>query len=143
MEGYVWWAIAGVMLIIAELLTGTLFLLVIGVAALAGAGVAFLKYSFWIQAVITAAVAVIGVIAVSRMRITQPAAPNQQLDIGHTVLIDTWVSEADGVARVTYRNAQWDAKVVGARAPAEGKVYYICGIDGSTLHISAAKPVPA
>lgn len=140
MESYLLWAIAGILLIITELMTGTLYLLVIGVAALAGAGAAWLKYSFWIQTVIAAAVAVIGVIAVSRMRATQPAAPNQQLDIGQSVLLDSWVSEADGLARVTYRNAQWDAKVVGERGPAAGKLYYICGVDGSTLRISATKP---
>ena len=37
MDHYWWWAIGGIALIIAELITGTFYLLVIGIAALAGA----------------------------------------------------------------------------------------------------------
>ena len=40
MAAYLMWAIAGFVLIIAELMTGTFYLLVIGVAALAAAVVA-------------------------------------------------------------------------------------------------------
>ena len=35
------WLIAGVALIVAELVTGTFYLLVLGIAAFAGAGVAY------------------------------------------------------------------------------------------------------
>ena len=34
---------------------------------------------------------------------------SDSLDVGHTVLLESWVSEADGVAKVRYRNATWDA----------------------------------
>ena len=64
---------------------------------------------------------------------------NDSLDIGHTVILDSWVNEADGVAKVRYRNATWDAKVSGAHTPG-GTVFYICAMDGSTLHISSSKP---
>jgi membrane protein implicated in regulation of membrane protease activity len=63
----------------------------------------------------------------------------QNLDIGHTVILDSWVSEADGVAKVSYRNAIWDARVSGER-PAGGKVFYIHAVDGNTLHVSASRP---
>ena len=59
--------------------------------------------------------------------------------IGHTVTLDSWVSEADGVAKVRYRNATWDARVTGARTPG-GTVFYIVAMDGSTLHIASNKP---
>ena len=40
MEAHLIWVIAGIILVIVELLTGTFYLLVLGVAAFAGAGVA-------------------------------------------------------------------------------------------------------
>ena len=48
MEPYWWWAIVGIALAIAELITGTFYLLVIGIAALVGALAAYLNYSFGI-----------------------------------------------------------------------------------------------
>ncbi|MEK6592545.1 MAG: NfeD family protein [Pseudomonadota bacterium] len=139
MEAYLYWALIGIALIIAELLTGTFYLLVIGIAAFAGAAVAYVGYSFWIEAVSAAAVAVIGVILISRYRAPSPGKSGQSLDIGQSVVLDSWVSEADGLARVSYRNALWDAKVLGERQ-ASGKVFYIHAVDGNTLHVSASKP---
>ena len=64
----------------------------------------------------------------------------QRFGVGGKVLHQpVGASEADGVAKVRYRNATWDAKVVGARTPG-GTVFYICAMDGSTLHISSNKP---
>ena len=37
MDAYVWWAVAGIGLIIVEMLSGTLILLMLGLAAFAGA----------------------------------------------------------------------------------------------------------
>jgi len=48
MEPYWWCAIVGIALVIAELITGTFYLLVIGIAALVGAPAAYLNYSFGI-----------------------------------------------------------------------------------------------
>ncbi len=139
MEMYLLWAVTGIVLIIVEMLTGTFYLLVLGLAALAAAAVAYLGQSFWVQAVVVAAVSVIGVILVKRFRgAVQPAA-NQGLDIGQTVMLDAWISEADGLARVQYRNAQWEAQVTGERVPG-GKVFYIHAVDGNTLRVSAVKP---
>jgi membrane protein implicated in regulation of membrane protease activity len=52
MEAYVWWAVAGIGLIIVEVMTGTLLLLMLGIAALAGAAAAWFGASFWLQVVI-------------------------------------------------------------------------------------------
>lgn len=139
MEMYLLWAVTGIVLIIVEMLTGTFYLLVIGIAALVAAAVAWLGYSFWIQAVAVAAVSVTGVILVKRFRGAALPASGQALDIGHTVILDAWISEADGLARVQYRNAQWEARVTGERVPG-GKVFYIHAVDGNTLHVSAVKP---
>ena len=80
METYWWWAVAGIALIIAELITGTFYLLVIGVAALAGAAVAFYGAAFWLQAQVAAAVAIAGVILVTRYRKAQMSTPSVGLE---------------------------------------------------------------
>lgn len=139
MDPYLLWVVIGIVLIIVEMLTGTLYLLVLGVAALAAAAAAYLGQSFWVQAVIVTAVAVVGVILLKRFRGTALPASGQGLDIGQAVVLDAWISEADGLARVQYRNAQWEAQVTGERVP-DGKVFYIHAVDGNTLRVSAAKP---
>lgn len=139
MEMYLLWAVTGITLIIIEMLTGTFYLLVLGIAALAAAAAAYLGQSFWVQAVTLAAVAVVGVILIKRFRGAVQPASGQGLDIGQAVVLDAWISEADGLARVQYRNAQWEAQVTGERVPG-GKVFYIHAVDGNTLRVSAAKP---
>src|SRR4051812_13446191 len=102
MDDYWWWTIAGISLVIAELITGTFYLLVLGIAAMAGAAVALFHYSIWVQAVIAAAVATIGVLLVTRYRHAQHAAPDVSLDVGQSVVLDAWVNEQDRLARVRY-----------------------------------------
>jgi membrane protein implicated in regulation of membrane protease activity len=140
MESYWWWAISGIVLIIAELISGTFYLLVIGIAALAGAAVAYQHYSFWVQAVIAATVATVGVIMVTRFRVTQATSPDVSLDIGQSVVLDAWVSENDRHARVRYRNALWDAKVLDEQGAEAGRTLYIKHVDGNTLHVSTQRP---
>ncbi len=140
MEPYMWWAVAGIGLIIVELMTGSLILLVFGLAALAGAAAAWLGATFAVQTVAAVALAAVGMIVFSNLKKKKAAGDksNDSLDVGHTVILESWVSEADGVAKVRYRNATWDARVTGARTPG-GTVFYIVGTDGNTLHISSAK----
>ena len=139
MDAYLAWAITGIALIIVEMLTGTFYLLVLGIAALGAAAAAWLGYSFWVQAVMIAAITTAGVILVRRFRSSSGPAAGNSLDIGQSVLLESWVSEADGLARVNYRNAQWEARVSGERVTG-GKVFYIHGVEGNTLLVSASRP---
>ncbi len=141
MQPYVWWAVVGIGLIIVEMMTGTIMLLILGLAAFAGAAMAWFGFSFEIQAVAAVALAAGGMIVASSLKKKQtPKEKNEEsLDVGHTVILETWVSEADGIAKVRYRNATWDAKVTGTRTPG-GTVFYINSTDGNTLHISSTKP---
>lgn len=139
MDMYLLWAVIGIVLIIVEMLTGTFYLLVLGIAALGAAAAAWTGYSFWVQAVVTAAVASAGVVLVKRYRGSSAPASAQSLDVGQAVTLESWVSEADGVARVSYRNAQWEARVVGERSPG-GKIFYIHAVDGNTLTVSSQRP---
>ena len=140
MDAYLWWVIAGIALVIAELATGTFYLLVIALGAFAGAAMTYFQQSFWLAAVISAAVASAGVVAVSRYRESHPgaAAGTGALDVGQTAVFESWVSEADRLARVRYRNANWDARVLDAGALAAGRVLHIRKVDGNTLHVSIA-----
>ncbi len=119
MAAYLLWAIAGFVLVIAELLTGTFYLLVFGVAALAGALVAWLGGDFWLQVVITAAAALIGIYLVHRWWQNHPkeSATENSLEVGQTVVFESWVNEANRTARVKYRGASWDAKIEGDAKP--------------------------
>ncbi len=141
MEPHVWWAVAGIGLIIVEMMSGTLILLVLGLAAFAGAAAAWFGYSFWVQALSAVVLATGGMIVASNLKKKKIAGDkdHNSLDIGHTVILESWVSEADGVAKVRYRNATWDARVAGTRTPG-GTVFYIVAMDGSTLHIASNKP---
>jgi membrane protein implicated in regulation of membrane protease activity len=141
MENYVWWSVAGIGLIIVEMMSGTLILLVLGLAAFAGALAAWLGASFAAQAVAAVALAAVGMIVASSLKKKKAAGDksNDSLDIGHTVILESWVSEVDGVAKVRHRNATWDARVTGERTPG-GTVFYIVATDGNTLHVSSHKP---
>ena len=61
MDNYLVWLIAGFILVIVELATTTFYLLVFGIAAFAGAGVAYAGGALIWQAIVAAAVAVAGV----------------------------------------------------------------------------------
>ena len=140
METYLVWLAAGFVLIIAELVTGTFFLLVLGIAAFAGSATAWFGLGFWLQALCAAAVAIAGVFWVRQQRKTMQRPDMASLDVGQAVTFDVWVSREQGAARVKYRNTQWDAEVEGARALHRGEVLFIHAVDGNTLKVSKAKP---
>ena len=86
MNGYwVWW-IAAVVLVAAELLTGTFYLLAVGVAAALGGLVAWLGLGLPLQFTISGAFGVAPTIAAHQWRLRNaPAEPQQSLDVGQTV----------------------------------------------------------
>jgi membrane protein implicated in regulation of membrane protease activity len=148
METYLIWLVAGFLLIIVELVTGTFYLLVLGAAALVGGGVAYAGQPFSVQAVIAAALAVSGVMWVNRMRRASTGSRMRSLDVGQSTTFDHWVDHAAGKARVKYRDALWDATVtdvVQAQGQDElrgetGETLYIESIDGNTLKVSKIRP---
>jgi len=134
------WLVLGLVLIVTELMTGTFYLLILGIAAIVGSGVAWLGGPFWMQAVAVSIAAVAGSFALRRFKRTGAPASNAAMDIGQTVVVEEWVSEAQRLARVRYRGASWDAEVQGSEPVAKGAVLYIAGTDGNRLKVSAAKP---
>ena len=139
MDTYLIWLVAGFGLVIVELVTGTFYLLVLGIAALAGGVVAVTGLPFSIQALVAATLAVAGVVWVNRVRRASTAVKMRSLDIGQSAAFDRWADRAAGQARVKYRDALWDATVVGEISGEPGEVLYVASIDGNTLKVSKTR----
>jgi len=142
MESYLLWLICGLVLVTAELITGTFYLLVLGLAALVASAVGYFGGSFAVQAVCASVVAVIGVIVVNRWRRNRKDQPQgtNNMDVGQPVVFEAWTNEAARLARVKYRGASWDAHLMGDAAARADDVLYICGAEGSRLQVSPSKP---
>jgi membrane protein implicated in regulation of membrane protease activity len=141
MQPAIAWLIAGLLLVVVELMTGTFYLLIIGIAALIGSLIAYLGQPVWLQAVVAAIAAVIGGALVHRYhRAANATSPKDHSnDIGETVTIESWVSEAQRLARVNYRGTTWDAEVIGAEPVTPGALLYVVGTEGSRLKVSPTR----
>jgi len=143
MELWLLWIIAGFVLVIAELVTGTFYLLVVGVGAFAGAVVAWIGGNELMQAVVGSAVALAGAFAVHHWHARNRGsnAHGNMLDRGQAVILEGWVDEKARVARVKYRGAWWDARLKEPEGhPAPGSTLYIDSQEGSTLVVATAPP---
>ena len=137
-----WWIVAGV-LVAAELATGTFYLLMLALGAVAAAVAAHMNLAFNGQ-LLTAAVIGGGAVAAWHFqRGKQPAAPHAganrdvNLDIGETVNVLAW--DADGNAQVSYRVATWSVRHAGSGEPRTG-THVIRAIEGNRLLV---EPAPA
>lgn len=139
---YVWWIGAGV-LIVAELLTGTFYLLMIALGFLAGALVHLAGAAPAIQYAVAALVALAAVVTLRRSRFGRRKAkrdaasnPDVHPDIGAVIEVLEW---HDGRARAPYRGASWDIELApGARADA--RLYEIAAVHGNRLIVAEKKP---
>ncbi|MEI7535727.1 MAG: NfeD family protein [Comamonadaceae bacterium] len=134
-QATIWWVFAGV-LVAAELMTGTFYLLMVATGLAAAAIAAHLGVGLVAQWVVAAAVGGCSVIAWRRYRQIQPtAAPaganrDVNLDIGETVQVDAW--DADGNSKVKYRGASWNVSLLPGASGASGK-HCIVEVIGSRL----------
>jgi membrane protein implicated in regulation of membrane protease activity len=144
MDHWLLWVVAGFVLVIAELVTGTFYLVVFGAGAFAAAIAAWAGGNGLVQAMAAGAVALVGTWLVYRWHRAQPRdAPGTSnfLDRGQPVVLESWANEAARVARVNYRGTTWDARVVApAEPPVPGTTLYIEGQEGSTLLVGSAPP---
>lgn len=146
MEPYLIWIIAGFALLILELISGTFYLLVLGLAAFAGAVATWLGAPFIMQ-VAAAGIAVgIGAWITYRWHASQRTNSDQEnaIDIAQTVTVERWIDNTAGLLRVRYRGTEWDARVTGndaaAASAAPGSRLYIVAQDGQTWVVSTDKP---
>jgi membrane protein implicated in regulation of membrane protease activity len=110
------WAILGLTLVIVELLSGTFYLLMLGLAAFGAALAAWLG---------------------------QPKNTTAQMpsvDAGQPASFDSWVDQGARRARVRYRGTQWDALVEGEAMPEAGAPLYVIATHGNTLKVTDRRP---
>lgn len=139
------WLLLGLALIAVEMLTGTFYLLILGIAAGIGALAAYLGLPFFTQALGAAIAAVAGGIMVRRYHDAANASSpkNSANDIGELVVLESWISETPRRARVRYRGTTWDAEILGNDQVAIGAQLYVVAVEGSRLKVSMVHPVAA
>jgi membrane protein implicated in regulation of membrane protease activity len=134
---WIWW-IAAAVLVGSELVTGTFYLLAVGIAFAFGGLAAWFGASVPMQLTIAGVLAVIGITIAHHWRKKRGTpAPMLPLDRGQSVRVDRW--NADGTARVVYRGTQWDAELAGPDT-ARSETMYIVSTRGSTLVLSDRRP---
>jgi membrane protein implicated in regulation of membrane protease activity len=134
---WLWWILAAV-LIGADVLTGTFYLLAVGIAFAIGGFAAWLGAGTEAQLLIGGVLYIAGVFASHRWRSRRGAPPpDSPLDVGQAVRVQAW--NPDGTARVAHRGSLWTAELASPDLP-RGDVMYIVGMRGSTLVVSDRRP---
>lgn len=132
-----WWIASGV-IVGLELLTGTFYLLMLALGAMAGALCATLGASMPVQLLCAGVVGGVSVLGWHLKRQGRQdhalsngmANPNLHLDVGQSVEVTQW--SPDGHTRVHYRGSQWDARHHGSTPPQPGP-HRIHAVEGSHL----------
>lgn len=141
-DATIWWILAG-LLVGAELVSGTLYLLMLVLGAVAGGAVAYLDHGLNAQlvtaAVVGGAAVVLWYLRQQRRRASEPASVQPadapaaglgHLDVGEQVIVSAW--DADGTTRVQHRGSQWRARLARPEAPHPGP-HRICAIERNLL----------
>ncbi|RRS05459.1 NfeD family protein [Aquabacterium soli] len=134
-DSTLWWLVAG-LLVAAELVTGTFYLLMLALGAAAGAVGAHLGLALAPQ------IALAGVVGggasalwhlFRRKRQGHATGTDTLLDVGQTVQVAAW--QPDGSTQVHYRGAQWSARLAAhaiVPLPQPG-THRITGVQGTQL----------
>lgn len=140
MTEVVLWFVLSFVLVVAELITGTFYVLMIAIAFAAGGVIAWLGGDYWFQLVGAAVVGSVSTLVLRRSHLgkasrhADPATDAEQtFDIGQPVAVDLW--RPDGTTRVQYRGTQWDAVLADGESPSTGR-HYICAVRGARLTLS-------
>jgi membrane protein implicated in regulation of membrane protease activity len=137
---WIWWIVAAA-LIAAELVTGTFYLLVVGIAVACGGVAAWLGSSGPYPWLTAGVLGLAGVVLLERWKRGRGATPTQPgLDVGQMVQVQSW--GPDRTARVSYRGSTWDAELASADTP-QGETMYIAATRGSVLILSDRRPAVA
>jgi membrane protein implicated in regulation of membrane protease activity len=140
MEADLLWAILGLALVIVELLSGTFYLLVLGIAAFGAAGAAWLGQPFGVQTIVAAVVSAVGCWGVHVYRAKNIKGQMAPIDAGQPASFENWVDQGARLARVNYRGASWEALVDGGESVETGALLYVVTANGNTLKVTARRP---
>lgn len=137
METYIYWFLLSLVLIGLEMATGTFYLLMVAVAMAAGGLTALLGISMTWQLTLSALMVIAGTVILRRWKSTQTnEASNTNFDIGQPVRVIKW--NDNGLARVFYRGAEWDAELEATDMPHD-ETLYIAAVRGSSLVLTNRK----
>lgn len=135
------WLVIGAMLIVAEIMTGTFYLLIFGLAAWAGAAVSYAGHGLDYQLGAAGLSAAVGLIAVRLLKSQRAPAPaaSGDLDIGNEVRVE---SVNGPRLKVQYRGAAWDAVLEepNAREIRVGDAAVIAAVRGNLLVVRPSRP---
>jgi len=140
MEPYIVWALIGLGLVIVEVLSGTFYLLMLGVACFGAAGMALAGFGFPAQSVVAAVIGAVGAYLVHAYRVRNRAEQMAPIDQGQPAQFESWVDRNALLARVRYRGASWEARVEGDGAVEAGAMLYVLNANGNTLTVSKTRP---
>ena len=140
MDAALAWAIVAMVVVIAELLSGTFYLLMLGVAAFGAAGAAYVGQAFPVQCIVAALLAAGGCYAVHVYRSRSTPKRMAPIDAGMPASFESWLDAGSRLARVRYRGASWDARVEGSEALEPGTTVFVLAADGNTLKVAKNRP---
>lgn len=141
MDASLVWLLVGLGLIIAEVATGTFYLLFLGLAALAGAAVAHFGYSLPMQSLVAAVAAVAGMLWAQHRNRAHQSAPMPSIDANQPVIWEGWSDRNAGIGKVKYRGASWEAQVQDGADSAPGDTLYIIAVEGNHLRVAKNRTV--
>lgn len=131
-DSSLWLVLAGILLI-AELTTGTFYLLMVSIGALAGAVMAYWGFGLPTQISIAALFSVFSTLTLTLIR-KRKANSNRdvvQLDVGNRVQVEVWGE--DHRSNAQYRGASWAVESLDAQ-PKIGP-HQIVAVEGTVLKV--------
>lgn len=134
-----WWLIAGG-LVALELVTGTFYLLMLALGAVAAAVAAHLGFAVSAQLIAAALLGGGATLAWHFKRARTADIGNRlahrdvSLDVGERVLVERW--QTDGSTEVKFRGSVWQARLDGDGTRAPGQ-HVIVALEGNRLMLKA------
>lgn len=141
MENYLIWFVLAAALIGLEMLVGTFYLLVYGLACALGGVAAWAGLPVVPQLVVGALGAVSGTVWLRLHPVSAKHKGSDSLDIGQRVEVESW--KTDTHLRVRYRGTSWDAELqapLQAPLPDRPTSLYIVAQRSNTWVVSAEPP---
>jgi membrane protein implicated in regulation of membrane protease activity len=130
------WLIVAVLAIVCEMLSGTLYLLVIGLAAACAALLAWFDQSLVLQLFAAALLALLGGLLVRKYR--SPARADMAADLHGKAEVASIV--APGRLRVRWRGTEWEAECAAGAGLVPGDAVSILSQQGNVLQVVAFVP---
>lgn len=135
------WAIAAVLLVAAEVVSGEFVLLMLGLGALAAAGSAALGAALWVNVLVFAATSVVGVgvarpVLKRRLQVVNPSTTNVAALVGGEAVVVETVDAQHG--RVKLKGEVWSARPLDETQVLEpGRSVTVMEIAGATAVVWA------